>query len=290
MPWRSSSCSATALARAPGGSLHVPAQRSGSPGTNARQAGRRHRESQVAVEPRCAVRSGIRVKARSGPSVSLVTSPAQTRSQRASMTGCISPPPAAAVDLSEEAGASCGEMVCGSSSWISPGGVSTVGGSKSRLRLVAVEERYPAVAGAERPHADPDELAGRHHEIELGGVVVHPLGEHVALRGSRREGHAPGGPASPREAGRCRAVLPIPCHAGRKMPSRSVSTASISLRSAARDRRRSRRSTSRSTHSMPGPARLIGAGRDAPFAVRDGAAPRRPPPRADRGRWRSDAR
>ena len=124
--------------------------------------------------------------------------------------------------------------------------------------VLAEVEGDLAVAAAQRPGADPDELAAGAELVQPGRAVgAEPAGQHVALPGLR-------GQRDPLERDQrlAQPVGPAPerpwastfCQLGRKRASSRWSVASTSWRSRARLARRSRRRTSASHHSRAGSA------------------------------------
>ena len=152
--------------------------------------------------------------------------------------------------------------------------------------------RAPAPASRRRragPRARPDDLAGRGQLVQHGWRVAgHPAGQHQRLQ--RRSGHGRPGqllervvhrvrPGRP-PAGRAACPGPGPQHAGQRSARRAgtrpvppAAPARPPCGAVARQRRRSRRSTSASHHSVPRPP-----GRNSPSTTRP--LGRQPPQRA----------
>ena len=226
----------------------------------------RARSAGPAARPRVPLAGRFQRSARSGANVSFVTSPAQTRSHRASSTSRSEPPPAARVQLAVERRAARGQVLADRARGASPAARSTPsGGPTGPERLAArPDEHDPAVVAAEAPPPHPGDLAHRAELVEQARLVARDPGrQHVPLQDRRRDRQAgqlvddlgqalQGGRPAERRRGRSPTAA-TPCHAGRNRASAAGSTGSTSRRSRASDRRRSSRSTSGSHHSRSAP-------------------------------------
>ena len=230
--------------------------------------------------PRCRCRCRVRFQrsARSGANVSLVTSPAQTRSHNASRTSRSRPATRRGVQLAVERGARAAPGASRIASCRGLGRAVGAVGQPDRPQDLASgpDERDPAVVAAEAAPPDPGDLARA--PPARRGAAAGSRGS--APAGRRARGPRPGS-ADPRAGRRPRrgvrgrpsrgtvaAFAPIgatPCHSGRNLASAAGSTGSTSRRSRASDRRRSSRSTSGSHHSRSAPP-----GRNSPEQQRAG--------------------
>src|SRR5204862_70224 len=205
-------------------------------------------------------RRGVR-SARTAWNVSLVTSPAQTRSQRASPSSGAKPPRAAA--------SSCGKneapraaRTSRSRSWIGRSGRSR-GSGRSRAKCSA---RKSAIFPSRGPSAPPP----IHMTWPEPSNASRSRGSYFATRAGRmRVSRSDAGTKAPcsfwmasRSAAVPRSGASIPCHATAKRAKASCSTGSTSRRSRASDLPRSVRKTPASHHSL-----AVAPGRNWPSTV-----------------------
>ena len=128
---------------------------------------------------------------RSGPNVSLVISPAHTRSQSAvSRTASSAVPAAAEISGQNDAPARANCSRIASCNGPSGGSGSTTEAASSLTRS-RKKRRTASVVGSERARTRPDELAGRAQLVEhRGAVALDARGQHVALQHRHRDGDA----------------------------------------------------------------------------------------------------
>ena len=218
----------------------------------------------MACAPARAAFAGRRIRnARIGAIVSLVTSPAQTRSHSAESTMRSSGTPAAA-SSSGQNDAPRSRRCSRSASWTGPsGGVSGSGGATSR----SVSRNPSAI----RPSSAPIPPAPIHTTSPLAQSASRSAGRYPRTRERRTsdstieagiEAPCSCAIASTSAVGPCRGTVAA-CHSGANRPSAGASTGSTSLRSAASERRRIERSTSASHHSRSSPP-----GRNSPRTTR----------------------
>ena len=121
--------------------------------------------------------------------MSLVTSPAHTRSHSAVSSTASSAVPAAATRSGQNGRARGRELLRGSRrAPARSGGSGSVTDDASSLHAVAEEQADPAVVGAERARAGPHELARRAQLVEhRGPVALDAHGEHVAFEHRHRD-------------------------------------------------------------------------------------------------------
>ena len=246
------------------------------------------RASRAAVRRPAGARPPAGSRARSGASVSLLTSPAQTRSHSAvgdaasASSGAAvhrvgracrkksAPPPAEHVEhrlvqrvrSSDRVGAGSGQR---------------------QRRGVGRVQRHPAVAARQRAVPGPETSPAAVSSSSMRGRVAgHPGGQHQRLQRRRRAPARPAAARPPAARRRRRAARRRPrcrCQAGRNRASAAGRPARPRPRSAASDRRRSSRSTSASHHSgSPAGARRAAvdrAGTRPADRRRPGAASRR---------------
>ena len=211
---------------------------------------------------RCA-RASVSRGARSGAQASLVTSPAQTRSHSASWISSGDSASSASRSVKKHGAASSRSRMRSCAGSV---GGSAPRGPAGRPIASASSRKYSATRPVVRPSApaptqttSPDAQSWSSH-----------VGEYAPMRrGSTSRSHTSAGSASPcsgTSTSRRRSIpapaagwRSTPCHDGRNAASARWSAASISLRSAASDARRRRRSTSVSHHS-----RSVPPGRSSP--------------------------
>ena len=125
---------------------------------------------------------------RSGPNVSLVTSPAHTRSHSAVSSTASSAVPAAATRSGQNDAPARSKLVADRVVQSGPSAARADHRRREQLDPVAEEQADAAVVGAERARADPHQLARRAQLVEhRRAVAVDPRREHVALEHRRRD-------------------------------------------------------------------------------------------------------
>ena len=187
-PWRSSSASAWAWSRSVGGRRRRRLDRA----TSARppRAGRARSAGPAAAGGAPPLPVRFQRSARSGANVSLVTSPAQTRSHSASSTSRSEPPPRGGEQLAVERGAAAAEVLADARRGAARAGRSTPSGGptgRSGSRP-GPDERDPAVVAAEAPPPHPGDLAERAQLVEQPRLVARDPGrQDVALEDRGRD-------------------------------------------------------------------------------------------------------
>ena len=112
--------------------------------------------------------------------------------------------------------------------------------------------------------SSPDNLTCSHQCVQHGGLVAgHSRRQQIALQDREGQRRSCSCSTASRRASCPRRSEPMPCHETRKRPSASGDTGSTSRLRRARDRLRSRRNTSASTHSRSTPP-----GRNSPCMSR----------------------
>ena len=253
---------------------HRPAPAGGP--TRVSRPGRGRPPPRPVVERR---REAAPTAARSGFSVSFVTSPAHTRSHRAASTfrSDASASPTAATALATSCGqndaprsarcrrsATCRAARSSSSVTIGSGARASTGTWSKRCSATrpSVAPMLPAPSHTTSPEAHSSSRSAGRYPATLAASTSDSSTDAGTAAPWRR-------PIASASASSPRRPSPMPCHAGRKRPRVEASTGSTSRRRTASDRRRSSRSTSSSTHSAPLPP-----GRNSPVATRPSPARR----------------